>query len=84
MTTFYKAIFKPFFEKWKAQKKNNATSVLLVIKDFVKTTFAGLAERLTENQQIEFYELIKLLVFSHRHNKNDSYLENPIVDFSIV
>lgn len=25
-----------------------------------------------------------MLVFSHRHNKNDSYLDNPIVDFTIV
>ena len=29
-------------------------------------------------------ELIKLLVFSHRHNKNDEFLKDPLIDFSIV
>lgn len=32
----------------------------------------------------EFVELLKLLVFSHRHNKNDAHLQNPVVDFTIV
>lgn len=32
----------------------------------------------------EYLELLKLIVFSHRHNKNDAYLDNLIVDFQVV
>ena len=31
-----------------------------------------------------FIELIKLLVFSNRHNKNDDYLKDPLIDFTTV
>lgn len=27
---------------------------------------------------------MKLLVLSHRHNKNDDFLKDPLVDFSVV
>ena len=39
---------------------------------------------LSEKARIEFIELVKLLVFSHRHNKNDEYLKNPLIPFSII
>jgi hypothetical protein len=39
---------------------------------------------MSEPQRKEFLELLKLLVFSHRHNKNDVYLQNPLVNFAIV
>ena len=31
-----------------------------------------------------FVELIKLLVFSHRHNKSDDHLKDPLIDFAII
>jgi hypothetical protein len=41
-------------------------------------------DSLTDTLRIEFLELLKLLVFSHRHNKNDPFLQNPLVDFAVV
>ena len=83
MTTFYKSAFKPFFEQWRAQRKGTS-NVLKHIEDFARDSFPGLLDQMSDKQLKEFCELVKLLVFSHRHNKNDSYLENPIIDFAIV
>ena len=50
--------------------------------EFTKDQFEGLIDSMpSEEAQFEFMELIKLLVFSHRHNKNDSYLQDPLVSF---
>ena len=32
----------------------------------------------------KFLEYLKLLVFSHRHNKNDAYLQDTIESFDLV
>lgn len=32
----------------------------------------------------QFLEYLKLLVFSHRHNKNDAYLQDTIDSFDLV
>ena len=39
---------------------------------------------MSDKTQFELIELVKLLVFSHRHNKNDEFLKDPFIDFSIV
>ena len=73
MTLYFKTAFKPFFEKWKGQKKNREIKGPLL--EFTKEHFPGLVENMPPGQpMLEFLELFKLLVFSHRHNKNDSYL----------
>lgn len=82
MTLYFKTQYKPFFEQWKSQKKNS--SVLPSLADFVNSEFKGLLPTLSEKARFEFIELVKLLVFSHRHNKNDEFLKDPLIDFSIV
>lgn len=82
MTLFFKTAYKPFFEKWKATKK--AKPVATSLLEFTKATFPGLVESLSEKAAFQFVELVKLLVFSHRHNKNDEYLAHPLVDFAVV
>ena len=51
---------------------------------FANAEFPDLLTTLSEKAKFEFIELIKLLVFSHRHNKNDDYLKDPLIDFSII
>ena len=82
MTLYFKTVFKPFLEKWKGQKKNRDIKPILV--EFMKVAFPGLYETLPSSAQFEFLELFKLLVFSHRHNKNDFYLQDPLVSFEVV
>ena len=51
---------------------------------FTKQEFPGLLDTLSEKARFEFIELVKLLVLSHRHNKNDDFLADPLIDFKIV
>ena len=51
---------------------------------FANESFPGLLDSLGEKARFEFIELLKLLVLSHRHNKNDDFMADPLVDFSIV
>ena len=83
MTVFFKNAYKPFFEKWKNQKKQDKEIENSLI-EFTQSTFKGLLETLSKEAQFEFIDLLKLLVFSHRHNKNDPYLRECLTDFSIV
>lgn len=82
MTLYFKTAYKPFFEQWKSQKKN--PSVIPSLIAFANCEFAGLVDTLSEKAKFEFIELLKLLVFSHRHNKNDEYLKDPLIDFTTV
>jgi len=82
MTLYFKTAYKPFYEQWKSQKKN--PSVLSSLVDFSNAEFPDLLASLSEKAKFEFIELLKLLVFSHRHNKNDEYLKDPLIDFSII
>lgn len=82
MTLFFKTAFKPFFERWKSNKKK--TPISQCLNEFIVGHFNGLFDSLNDSLKEEFIELFKLLVFSHRHNKNDVFLKNPIVDFAIV
>ena len=82
MTLYFKTAYKPYFERWRSQKK--VTSVVPSLVDFANTEFPGLMTTLAEKAKFEFIELLKLLVFSHRHNKNDEYLKDPMIDFTTV
>ena len=91
MTLYFKTAYKPFFEEWKAQK--SSPSVFPSLMAFAKHEFPGLLDSLTKqaisaNQReacrFVFIELVKLLVFSHRHNKNDEYLRDPLIDFATI
>lgn len=54
-----------------------------ILLHFTNELHPGLTSLLKENTS-EYLELLKLIVFSHRHNKNDAYLSNLVVDFSVV
>jgi len=82
MTLYFKTAYKPFYEQWKSQKKS--PSVVPSLVAFANAEFPDLLATLSEKAKFEFIELIKLLVFSHRHNKNDDYLKDPLIDFSII
>jgi len=82
MTLFFKLAYKPFFDKWKSNKKKS--SILDSLVAFVNQEFPGLLDKMTQKARFEFIELVKLLVLSHRHNKNDDFLKDPVVDFATV
>ena len=82
MTLYFKLAYKPFFERQKQNKKT--VTVLDSLVEMIKQEFPGLLDKLDRKAKFQFIELFKLLVLSHRHNKNDDFLKNPMVDFSVV
>lgn len=82
MTLFFKMAYKPYFDQWKSNKKK--FTMLESLIRFTKKQFPGLLDPLSEKARFEFIELLKLLVLSHRHNKNDDFLADPLIDFKIV
>lgn len=82
MTLYFKLAYKPFFDKWKSNKKKSTIVDSLIA--FVNQEFPGLIDKMSQKARFEFIELVKLLVLSHRHNKNDDFLKDPLVDFAIV
>lgn len=84
MTVYFKHLYKPFFEGWKSQKRSQQTAIEVSLTDFIRHAFPGLLEKLPAKAQAEMTELVKLLVFTHRHNKNDPYLADPVIDFTTV
>lgn len=78
MTLYYKTIFKPYFEAWKT-KRNQAKPINDILVQFTNAVHPGLHELLQTSHCAEQYiEMLKLLVFSHRHNKNDAFLTNLV------
>jgi len=82
MTLYFKQAFKPYFDERKTNTSSAEIRENLLV--FCSETFPGLLERFSGTEQLSFVELLKLVVFSHRHNKKDSYLQNPLVSFDIV
>ena len=82
MTLYFKTKYKPFYEEWKEQK--DCDSVIPSLNNLIKDEFPDLFACLGEKAKFELVELIKLLVFSHRHNKNDKYLQDPLIPFQII
>jgi hypothetical protein len=33
---------------------------------------------------IEYIQLLKLVVFAHRYNKDDEFMANPIISFDVI
>jgi hypothetical protein len=78
MTLYYKTIFKPFFEAWKT-KRNQSKPINDILIQFTDQNHPGLSDLLRSTQCFtEYIEMLKLLVFSHRHNKNDAFLTNLV------
>ena len=83
MALYFKLAYKPFFDKWKANK--NKSSVMDSLVAFVQLEFPGLLDKIGHQKaRFEFIELVKMLVLAHRHNKNDDFLRDPLVDFATV
>ena len=83
MTAYYKQGFQPFFDNWKAVK--NEPSVIPSLITYANKEFPGLLSKLSnEKAKSEFIQLLKLLVFAHRHAKNDDHLIDRLVEFTIV
>ena len=83
MTLYFKTTFKPFFEKWKG-KRSKGSSVHDLLTAYTEQTMPQLLALLPAAQRSAFTEMLKLVVFSHRHNKNDAFLANLAVDFGVV
>lgn len=83
MTAYYKQGFQPYFDNWKAVKSE--PSVIPSLITYANKEFPGLLNKLgTEKAKSEFIQLLKLLVFAHRHAKNDDHLIDRLVEFTIV
>ena len=83
MTLYFKTAYKPFFDKWKKSGKRK-TSIAESLVAFANLEFPGLLPGMSDKAKFEFIELLKLLVLSHRHNKNDDFLKDTLIDFAIV
>jgi len=83
MALFYKTQFKPFQDKWLTKRKGNF-SVMPALEEFA-TSYLPVYEEIRDDEaKNKFLEYLKLLVFSHRHNKNDAYLKDTIESFDLV
>merc|ERR1712166_1493978 len=77
MALFYKTQFKPFQDKWLTKRKGNF-SVMPALEEFAASYLPVYEEIRDDEAKNKFLEYLKLLVFSHRHNKNDAYLKDTI------
>ena len=83
MTLYYKTIFKPYFSQCKNLKNNE--SVLEVVRDFAQEyqpNLMALLDKLGREMSMRYLDLLKMLVFSHRHHKSD--ISCNFVDFDTV
>lgn len=83
MTGYYKNHFRRFFED-KKQKKGGIENVHTAVSNLIKDAFPGLFEKSSKKFQLEMIELIMMVVFTHRHNKNDKFLMDLMTDFDVV
>ena len=87
MTLFFKVSFKPHLDKWQSKRRGSslsAQSINPLLIEYTQEFFPHLFENMGTEEQREFIEYLKLLVFSHRHNKNDFYLKDTIASFDLV
>jgi hypothetical protein len=54
------------------------------LKEFAASYLPVYEEIRDDETKSNFLEYLKLLVFSHRHNKNDACLEDTIETFDLV
>ena len=66
MTLFYKTAFKPYYDLCRSKRKQQPVSDFIVKN--VQEEYPGLLESLSsEHQRSEFIEMLKMLMFCHRH-----------------
>ena len=54
------------------------------LREFAESQLPVYNELPDDESKGRFLEYLKLLVFSHRHNKNDAYLQDTIESFDLV
>ena len=82
MAEFYKLMFQPFQKLWVEQKKKSAMTSLL--ESFAQKHFEALLKQLSPLCQDEFISMLMVVVHSHRHNKDDAFISEVPIDFSLV
>ncbi len=82
MAEFFKCLFQPFQKIWIEQKKKSAMAQLL--HSFAVKHFETVLTKLPIHSRTEFINMLMAVVHSHRHNKEDSFLAENQVDFSLV
>ncbi len=66
MTLFFKISFKPYFDMCRSKRKKQPISDY--IKNYVSERQPGLLAKLaTEEQRKNYIEMLKMLMFCHRH-----------------
>jgi hypothetical protein len=75
MTLFFRTIFKPF------KTKGNVNQSIL---NFLNATFPFALPSLNASELREFAQLLKMILYCHRHNKAEDYLSDVPLDFDVV
>jgi len=82
MAEFFKQLFNPYHKIWvDSRKKSNMNDH---IQEFAYKYFGDVLSKLPEHYQVEFITILVVLVNSHRHNKEDKFIRDTRVDFTIV
>jgi len=82
MAEFYKHLFQPFQKIWIEQKKKSA--MINLIQSFAIKHFDGVLKKMSNQFQQEFITMLMVVVHSHRHNKEDAFISEVTIDFSLV
>ncbi len=84
MTLFYKQAFKSHFDLFRTQKETNFP-IEKYLAEWVQETQPGLLESMNSDAEIvEYIQILKLVVFVHRYNKDDEFMANPIISFDVI
>lgn len=82
MGEFFKQLFQPFQRQWLEQRKRSNMDELII--SFAETHFGKLCAQLPKKLQFEFTQCVLVVVHSHRHNKNEEFLNDENLDFATV
>ncbi len=82
MAEFYKHMFQPYQKVWIEQKKRSA--MISLIQQFAMEHFEGILKKMSSSFQQEFITMLMVVVHSHRHNKEEAFISEVNIDFSLV
>ena len=82
MAEFYKQLFQPYQKQWVEQKKKSAMANLM--QSFAIKNFEHILLQLHPQTQQEFVSMLTVVVHSHRHNKDDDFISDNSLDFTLV
>ena len=55
-----------------------------LVAAFAQKHFKGVLQKLSNQNQQEFITMLMVVVHSHRHNKDDPFISEVNIDFSLV